>query len=85
MNYFDSNMSKSTNTVVHFDWKTVIYIYASRKCCTQFIGDEGDLATGRFKLQLMWNPKLALFILKETIEVITMTALSYEKRVRLEC
>ena len=21
-------MSKSTNTVVHFDWKTVIYIYA---------------------------------------------------------
>jgi hypothetical protein len=29
MNYFDSDMSKSTNTVVYFDWKTVIYIYAS--------------------------------------------------------
>jgi hypothetical protein len=27
MNYFDSDMSKSTNTVVYFDWKTVIYIY----------------------------------------------------------
>jgi hypothetical protein len=24
MNYFDSDMSKSTNTVVYFDWKTVI-------------------------------------------------------------
>jgi hypothetical protein len=28
MIYFDSDMSKSTNTVVYFDWKTVIYIYA---------------------------------------------------------
>jgi hypothetical protein len=27
MNYFDSDMSKSTNTVVYFDWKKVIYIY----------------------------------------------------------
>ena len=27
MNYFDSDMSKSTNTVVNFDWKAVIYIY----------------------------------------------------------
>ena len=27
MIYFDSDMSKSTNTVVYFDWKTVIYIY----------------------------------------------------------
>ena len=27
MIYFDSGMSKSTNTVVYFDWKTVIYIY----------------------------------------------------------
>jgi hypothetical protein len=30
MIYFDSNMSKSTNTVVYFDWKTVIYIYNVR-------------------------------------------------------
>ena len=25
--FHDSDMSKSTNTVVYFDWKTVIYIY----------------------------------------------------------
>ena len=36
MIYFDSDMSKSTNTVVYFDWKTVIYIYACEKCRTQF-------------------------------------------------
>ena len=28
MIYVDSDMSKSTNTVVYFDWKTVIYTYA---------------------------------------------------------
>ena len=37
MIHFDSDMSKSTNTVVYFDWKTVIYIYVCRKCRTQFI------------------------------------------------
>jgi len=37
MIYFDSDMSKSTNTLVHFDWKTVIYIYACVKCCTQIM------------------------------------------------
>jgi hypothetical protein len=31
MIYFDSGMSKSTNTVVYFDWKTVIYIYVCGK------------------------------------------------------
>ena len=30
-------MSKSTNTVVCFDWKTVIYIYICGKCRTQFM------------------------------------------------
>jgi hypothetical protein len=34
---FDSDMSKSTNTVVYFDWKTVIYIYVCGKCRTQFM------------------------------------------------
>jgi hypothetical protein len=39
MIYFDSDMSKSTNTVVlYFDWKTVMYIYvcenvAHNLCC----------------------------------------------------
>ena len=37
MIYFDSDMSKSTNTVVYFDWKTVIYTDACGKCRTQFI------------------------------------------------
>jgi hypothetical protein len=35
--YFDSDMSKSTNTVVYFDWKTVIYIYVCGKCRTQLM------------------------------------------------
>ena len=30
-------MSKSTNTVVYFDWKTLIYIYVCGKCRTQFM------------------------------------------------
>ena len=37
MIYFDSDMSKSTNTVVYFDCKTVIYIYACGKCRTQYM------------------------------------------------
>ena len=37
MIYFDSDISKSTNMAVYFDWKTVIYIYACGKCCTQFM------------------------------------------------
>ena len=37
MIYFDSDMSMSTNTVVYFDWKTVIYIYVCGKCRTQFM------------------------------------------------
>jgi hypothetical protein len=37
MIYFDSDMSKSANTVVYFEWKTVIYIYVCGKCRTQFV------------------------------------------------
>ena len=37
MIYSDSDMSKSTNMVVYFDWKTVIYMYACGKCRTQFM------------------------------------------------
>jgi hypothetical protein len=36
MNYFDSDMSKGTNTVVCFDWKTGIYIYVCGICRAQF-------------------------------------------------
>jgi hypothetical protein len=34
---FNSDMSKNINTVVNFDWKTVIYIYVFVKCRTQFM------------------------------------------------
>ena len=37
MIYFDSDMPKSANTVVYFDWETVIYIYVCGKCRTQFM------------------------------------------------
>ena len=40
MNYFDSDMSNSTHTIVHFvyfDWKAVIYIYVCGQCSTQFM------------------------------------------------
>jgi hypothetical protein len=37
MNYFDSDMSKSTNMVVYFDLKTVIYIYVCGQCRSQFV------------------------------------------------
>ena len=37
MIYFDSDMSKSANTVVYFDWKTAIYIYVCEKCRTQIM------------------------------------------------
>ena len=37
MIYFDSDMSKSTDTLVDFDWKTVIYIDVCGKCRTQFM------------------------------------------------
>jgi hypothetical protein len=37
MIYFNSDMSKRRNTVVYFDWKTVIYIYVCGKYRTHFM------------------------------------------------
>jgi hypothetical protein len=37
MIYLDSDMSKSTNMVVYFDWKMVIYIYVCGKRRTKFM------------------------------------------------
>ena len=34
MNYVDSDMYNSTNTVVYFDGKTAIYIYTCGQCHT---------------------------------------------------
>ena len=50
MIYFNSGMSKSTNTVVYFDWKTVIYTYACGKCRTQI-----------YVTQIILRPQSALF------------------------
>ena len=53
MNYFDSAMSKSTNTVVYFDWKMGIYIYACGICRTQFTVFDfsgGPVSHGQWKL-----------------------------------
>jgi hypothetical protein len=47
MNYFASDMSKSTNTVVYFDWKSDIYTYVYGICRTQFmLSDKYDLFVG---------------------------------------
>jgi len=37
MNNFDFDMSNSTNTVVYFIWKTLIYIYVCGQCRIQVI------------------------------------------------
>ena len=37
MIYFDYDISKSTKSVVYFDWKTIIYIYVCGICRTQFM------------------------------------------------
>ena len=50
MTYFDSDTSKSTNKVVYFDWKTVIYIYvydnvAHTLCCQIRAEDNSSTCT----------------------------------------
>jgi hypothetical protein len=49
MIYFDSDMSKSTHTVVHFDWKTVknVFIftfaeYVAHNVCCQIRADDNS-------------------------------------------
>jgi len=37
MVYENKDIYKSTNTLVYFDWKTVIYIYVCGKCRTQYM------------------------------------------------
>jgi hypothetical protein len=62
MIYFDSDMSKSTNTVVYFDWKTVIYIYVCRKYRTQFMlpMEKSVTFTGACANEIIPNVKLML-------------------------
>ena len=50
MIYFDSNMSKSTNTIEYFDWKRVIYSYVCENvvhnlCCQIRADDNSSTCT----------------------------------------
>ena len=72
MIYFDSDMSKSTNTVVYFDWKTVIYIYASRKSHTQFMlpMEKSVTFTSACANEIIPNGQLARLLTKRKKEVM---------------
>ena len=60
MIFFDSDKSKSTNTVVYFDLKTVIYIYVCGKCRTQFMlpMEKSATFTGACANQIKSNQKV---------------------------
>ena len=63
-------MSRSTNTVVYFDWKTVIY--ACGKCRTQFILPMEKLVTftGACVNEIIPNGYLARLLTKRKKEVM---------------
>ena len=69
---FDSSMSKSTNTVVYFDWNTVIYIYVCGKCRTQFIlpMEKSVTFTGACANKIVPNGQLARFLTKREKEAV---------------
>jgi hypothetical protein len=70
MIYFDSDMSKSRNTVVCFDWKTVIYIYVCGKCRTQFMlpMEKSVTFTGACADEIIPNGSLAGLLTKRKKE-----------------
>ena len=72
MIYFDSDMSKSSNTVVCFDWKTVIYIYVCGKCRTQFMlpMEKSVTFTGACGNEIIPNGQLARLLTKRKKEVM---------------
>jgi hypothetical protein len=72
MIYFDSDMSKSTNAVVYFDWKAVIHIYACGKCRTQFMLPMEKSVTfpGACANEIIPNGKLARLLTKWKKEVM---------------
>jgi hypothetical protein len=77
MIYFDSDMSKSTNTVVYFDWKTVIYIYVCGKCRTQFmLPMEKSVTFTRTCAEIILNGYLARLLTKRKKEVMLETILT---------
>ena len=72
MIHFDSDMSKSRNTVVFFDWKTVIYIYVCGKCHTQFIlpMEKSVTFTGACANEIIPNGYLARLLAKRKKDFI---------------
>ena len=77
MIYFDSDMSKSTNTVVYFDWQTVIYIYVSGKCRTKFMQPMKSVTfTGACANRIIPNGYLARLLTKRKKEVMLETILT---------
>ena len=72
MIYFDSDMSKSTYTVVYFDWKTVIYIYVCEKCRTQFMlpMEKSVTFTGACANEIIPNVLIARLLTKRKKEVM---------------
>jgi hypothetical protein len=77
MIYFDSDMSKSTNTVVYFDWKTVIYIYVCGKCRTQFmLPMEKSVTFTSTCAEIILNGYLARLLTKRKKEVMLETILT---------
>ena len=68
MIYFDSDMSKSTNTVVCFDWKTVIYIYICGKFMLPM--EKSVTFTGACGNEIIPNGQLARLLTKRKKEVM---------------
>ena len=61
-------MSKNTNMIVYFDWKTVIYIYVCGKCHTQFmLPMEKSIACAN---EIIPNGSLARLLTKRKKEVM---------------
>ena len=65
-------MSKSTNTVVYFDWKTVIYIYVCGKCGPQFMQsmEKSVTFTGACGNEIIPNGELARLLTKRKKEEV---------------
>ena len=65
-------MSKSTNTVVYLDWKTVIYIYVCGKSRTQFMLpiEKSVTFTGACANEIIPNGQLARLLTKRKKEVM---------------
>ena len=65
-------MSKSTNTVVYFDWKTVIYIYVCGKCRTQCMlpMEKSVTFTGACANEIIPNGQLTRLLTKRKKEVM---------------